>query len=55
MVLMKIQIPKVKWIDGGKVVSYEKGEVIGLDLYDAWDKAVAAGHDPNKQVIWQVY
>ena len=52
MVLMKIQIPKT---EGGRVVSYEKGEVIGLNLYDAWDKAIAAGHDPNKLVMWREY
>lgn len=55
MVLMKIQIPKVKWVNGAKIVNYEIGEVIGKDVYDAWEKAVAAGHDVSKQVRWREY
>lgn len=52
---MKIQIPRSRWVDGAKVTEYEVGEVIGLDVYDAFEKAVKAGHDPNKRVVWQYY
>lgn len=55
MILMQIQIPKVKWVNGAKVVNYEIDEVIGKDVYDAWEKAVAAGHDVSKQVRWREY
>ena len=31
------------------------GEVIGVDLYDAFEKACDAGADPNKLVKWREY
>lgn len=54
MVRMKIQIPKTRWIAGYRVTEYEIGEVTGADLYDAWAKALEAGHDPQKTVMWRV-
>lgn len=54
MIEMKIQVP-CKKDHAGRVTEYEKKTVIGLDLYDAWDKAIAAGHDPYKQVMWREY
>ena len=51
---MKIQVPMTRWIDGYCVTEYEIREVTGADLYDAWAKALKAGHDPQKRVMWRV-
>lgn len=33
---------------------YETAYVTGRDLADAWQKAIAAGHDPQMTVCWHI-
>ena len=55
MVEMTCQIPVYRNELSSEIVSYKKHIVIGRDLYEAYDKAIEAGHDPNKTVRWRVY
>lgn len=55
MVLLTYQKKNTTFVKGYRETTWEKGEVIGVDLYDAFEKACEAGADPNKLVRWREY